>query len=84
MDGFAERPAPRAVSRCARRLICLVLVLVMAGCAEEAPRPRNAILIVLDTLRAYRVSAYGHERRTTPVLDHLAEDGVLFESVVSH
>lgn len=83
MDGFAERPAPLAVSRCACRLILLVLVLVTAGCAE-APRPRNAILIVLDTLRADRVSAYGHERRTTPVLDHLAEDGVLFESVVSH
>ena len=83
MDGFAERPASLAVSRCACRLILLVLVLVTAGCAE-APRPRNAILIVLDTLRADRVSAYGHERRTTPVLDHLAEDGVLFESVVSH
>jgi arylsulfatase A-like enzyme len=59
------------------------MVLVTAGCFE-APRPRNAILIVLDTLRADRVSAYGHERQTTPVLDRLAEEGVLFESVVSH
>jgi len=83
MDGFAERPASISVSRSVRWVILLAMALVTAACAE-APRPRNAILIVLDTLRADRVSAYGHERHTTPVLDRLAEEGVLFESVVSH
>ena len=73
MQVCAERSAAICASRSARRMISVAMVFVMAGCAE-APRPRNAILIVLDTLRADRVSAYGHERRTTPVLDRLAEE----------
>lgn len=64
-------------------LAFLAMGLAVAGCSEPA-RPRNAILIVLDTLRADRLSAYGHTRRTTPVLDRLAETGVLFEAAVSN
>lgn len=54
-----------------------------AGCAEP-PRPRNAVLIVLDTLRADRLSAYGNPRITSPVLDALARKGILFEQVVTN
>lgn len=56
---------------------------LLAGCAPDT-RPKNAILIVLDTLRADRVSAYGGPRETTPALDALAERGVLFESAVTN
>lgn len=42
------------------------------------------MLIVLDTLRADRLSAYGNPRRTSPHLDALARKGVLFERAVSH
>ena len=38
----------------------------------------NVILISLDTTRADRLSCYGHFRRTSPHLDKLAEEGVLF------
>jgi arylsulfatase A-like enzyme len=58
-------------------------LLLISGCGAPDP-PRNAILIVLDTLRADRLSVYGHSRQTTPVLDDLAARGVLFESVVSN
>jgi arylsulfatase A-like enzyme len=40
-------------------------------------------LIVVDTLRADRVSAYGYGRETTPVLDVLAAQGVLAEDVTA-
>jgi len=51
---------------------------------DSAPRElQGAVLIVLDTVRADRVSAYGYSRATTPTLDRLAADGVLFEQVVS-
>jgi len=43
----------------------------------------NIILYVLDSLRADHVSAYGYERETTPVLDGLAQDGVLFENCIA-
>jgi len=47
-------------------------------------RPRNAVLIVLDTLRADGLSAYGNPRPTSPQLDALAERGIRFETVVTN
>lgn len=61
----------------------LVASLALAGCTEP-PRPRNAVLIVLDTLRADRLSAYGAERPTSPRIDAFAEQGVLFEHAVTN
>ncbi len=43
----------------------------------------NVVIVSIDTLRADHVGAYGYERPTTPHLDTLAEDGVLFENAVS-
>ncbi|MDJ0852530.1 MAG: sulfatase [Myxococcota bacterium] len=45
--------------------------------------PPNVVLISIDSLRADHVHAYGYPRRTTPNLDRLAEQGVLFETVVA-
>lgn len=39
----------------------------------------NLILVSLDTLRADHMGVYGHALDTTPFLDALAEQGVLFE-----
>ncbi len=45
--------------------------------------PPNVILISLDTLRADRLSGYGHHRKTSPNLDRwAAESAVLFENAV--
>jgi arylsulfatase A-like enzyme len=46
-------------------------------------RPLNVLLIVIDTLRADHVSAYGYARKTTPNLDRIASEGVLFENAYS-
>jgi arylsulfatase A-like enzyme len=40
----------------------------------------NIILIVMDAVRYDHLSCYGYSRPTTPNLDQLAEDGVLFEN----
>ena len=40
----------------------------------------NVILVVADTLRADRLGCYGYERDTTPSIDRLAAEGVLFEN----
>jgi len=42
----------------------------------------NIILIVLDTLRADRMSCYGFERQTTPFVDAFAEEATLFERAI--
>lgn len=43
----------------------------------------NVILIVIDALRADHLGAYGYSRRTSPAIDRLAKQGVLFENAVA-
>ncbi|HUS80407.1 MAG TPA: sulfatase, partial [Armatimonadota bacterium] len=40
----------------------------------------NILLLVIDSARADRMSCYGHDRPTTPNLDALAEQGVVFDN----
>ena len=69
-----------------------LLVLTLWGCDQgtggEPGRGGcegcNVVLISLDTLRADHLSAYGYERPTSPTLDALAEDGVLFEQFIQN
>ena len=44
---------------------------------------RSVILVVIDCLRADHVSAMGYHRATTPALDRMAEEGVLWEQAHS-
>ncbi len=46
-------------------------------------RRPNIIVVLLDTLRADHLSSYGHGRDTSPAINRLAEEGVLFEQAVS-
>jgi arylsulfatase A-like enzyme len=43
----------------------------------------NIIFYVSDSLRADSLSCYGYERETSPQIDRLASDGVLFERAFS-
>jgi arylsulfatase A-like enzyme len=55
-------------------------VAALPPAATGAP---NVLVIVIDTLRADHVSSYGYSRPTTPNLDRLAEEGVLFQNATS-
>lgn len=57
--------------------------LVAAAVACAAPGPANLLLIVIDTCRADRMSLYGYPRATTPELEALAADGVVFEQAIT-
>ena len=48
-----------------------------------AKRKRNLILIGIDSLWADRMSCYGYDRLTSPNIDRLASQGVLFENTYS-
>ncbi len=61
----------------------LIMALVSCGPAEEASRP-NVVLIVIDALRRDHVGCYGYERPTSPVMDALAGESILFENAISH
>ena len=43
----------------------------------------NVLLLALDAGRVDHVSCYGYEKETTPYIDQLAKEGVLFENAIS-
>lgn len=62
------------------------LLLFVMDCAPPSSGPPslpNLILISIDTLRADHLSAYGYERLTSPSIDALAAESVLFENAFS-
>jgi arylsulfatase A-like enzyme len=59
-----------------------LLALLVGGCGEPAPTPRNLLLVTVDTLRADHLSSHGYERKTSPGLDRLAADGFRFRNAI--
>lgn len=47
-------------------------------------RPRNLIVITLDTMRADRLPVYGFSGFRTPAFDRLARGGLVFERAFAH
>jgi len=70
-----------AQGRSIRASIGLFLVsLALCGCGPgEKAGPNSAILIVVDTLRADHLGAYGYPRATSPEFDRWAANAALFE-----
>jgi arylsulfatase A-like enzyme len=65
-----------------------LLLLVGCGPDGEAPAPGvrgkpNIVLVTVDTLRADHLACYGYFRETSPHLDALSREGVLFERAYS-
>lgn len=54
-----------------------------AALAQVAPGSPSILVLVLDTVRADHSSTYGYGRETTPGLNRLAGEGVLFENAFS-
>ncbi|HJO04678.1 MAG TPA: sulfatase-like hydrolase/transferase [Acidobacteriota bacterium] len=85
--------APRRTGTTRARLAATLLACGAAGCSGETPSgsvadargdgPYNVVVVTLDTLRADHIGAYGFTEISTPAIDGLARDGVLFESAHS-
>jgi len=73
------------------RLVALALIAVVVGSiswllrrdAPAWPKVCNILLISIDTCRADHLSCYGYGHRTTPTIDAIAQEGVLFSNVLS-
>ncbi len=61
--------APRSRKAKLAVLACLAATAAFAAACRGGDRPRNVVLVSVDTLRADRLGAYGAPRRTTPHLD---------------
>ena len=60
-----------------------ILAGLLLACAKPDPGPPNVLLISMDTVRADATSTYGYARPTTPTLDRLAAEGVVFDAAFS-
>jgi len=71
-----------------RILALLLLTVVVATCAEPDPlaprRGARLVLISIDTLRPDHLGCYGYERQTSPFIDGLAAESLVFDDVYSH
>lgn len=75
---FATEPRPRDPS--APYVFAVWSDPTLLAPAPEASRPRNLLLISLDTLRPDHMGTYGYSRPTTPGIDALlAARGTVFE-----
>ena len=51
--------------------------------AKSKGQIRNVLLISIDTCRADYLSCYGYKRKTTPNIDALAAEAIVFSNVIS-
>jgi arylsulfatase A-like enzyme len=79
LSGRRFRPAEHLA------LLGLFGLVLATGCSDsdDPGAPPNVLLISIDTLRADHLHCYGYERATSPRIDALASEGVLFERAVS-
>ena len=67
-------------------LLFVVIGIIAVSCwrgGSGVREIRNIVLISIDTCRADYLSCYGYSRNTTPNIDELAKEGMLFENVIS-
>lgn len=65
----------------ARRAAAIALAAALSGCAGgDGPDGPSVLLVTVDTTRADHLGAYGYPFGTTPFLDRLAAEGVVFEA----
>lgn len=88
--GDTNRPRCRLASR-----ILGFMVILIVGCENgnsradgdtpirDARNKPNIVLMIVDTLRADRLGAYGNPAGLTPAIDMIASEGVLFEQCVA-
>ena len=70
-----------------------VVAAALAGLGERPGPPRidaatglagpNILLVSIDSLRSDHLHSYGYPRQTSPAIDALAREGVLFQTAVS-
>jgi choline-sulfatase len=70
-----------------RATVALALALLLPSCRSRPPEtwPEASVLLVsIDTLRADHLPLYGYARGSTPAIDALGREGIVFDSVYSH
>jgi len=81
-----ERVKLRGISKFGVLFLLVLLVLAAAlgwYMLSSGPEIRNVVLISIDTCRADHLSCYGFEKQTTPNIDKISQEAVLFTHAIS-
>jgi arylsulfatase A-like enzyme len=65
----------------------LALTLLLPSCRSRPPETwpeASFVLVSIDTLRADHLPLYGYSRGSTPSIDALGREGIVFDNVYSH
>jgi arylsulfatase A-like enzyme len=91
MMWVSSRPGTRLTWRAVKAsVIGVILATALTACSPPPrvpPATPHVVLIVVDTLRADHLSTYGYARPTSPNLERLALESIVFErafTVMSH
>jgi arylsulfatase A-like enzyme len=68
---------------CAAAIAATICAAVSIGGCGPRRRSPNLIVLVIDALRADRLSCYGNPHPTSPAIDAVAAEGVLFEQAMA-
>jgi len=82
MPSIGELPgAQRRTIVCAAAALLAAALTIVGGCSEPPSELAgyNLVLVNIDTLRADHLGCYGYQRNTSPFLDFLCRNGVVFE-----
>jgi arylsulfatase A-like enzyme len=58
------------------------IALLLQACQPPEPPAKNVILITLDALRPDHLSFTGYSRETSPNIDWLARNGIVFPTII--
>lgn len=73
----------RAKESIFKKVIVIILAVVFFYSCQGKDKPKNVILISIESLRADHLGCYGYPINTTPNIDKLAQEGTLFLNTVS-
>ena len=63
--------------------VTLTFLLTITSASADVRETPNVILITVDTFRPDHLGCYGYPKDTSPNLDRIAQEGILFEHVIS-
>jgi arylsulfatase A-like enzyme len=65
-------------------LLPILLLISLSGCSGEVKSHQaNVVLVIIDTLRADKLSSYGYPADTSPALSRLADEGIQLDRVIA-
>lgn len=83
-----DRPSRNRFGRAVGRssIAALISVAIVAGCGpdhHDTGAAKTVVIVSIDTTRRDHLSVYGYPRPTTPSLETLADDSVVFDQAIA-